>query len=455
MRNIFRYIKSNPAFGITLILFAGLMFSPNQLADIGGIKEAGSVFASSGKSLRLITVLVSALIAAAFVGMRGSSAIRPLFSGPPLLLTLYGLLAIATVVFSKLWAMTLFKGAEIVVASLICSLIIASRSNSHNPTLYLKGVFWVYVISVFTALLELVIVGSGGHKQLVQAGPLLSTMMESAYPPMVGNALGFLGALVGLFALYLYDSSKNHLGAKLFAAVIFLAGFTVLFLSYTRSILVFFVLGVIIYYSLQRSFKKVTAIVLCCVVALAIPPVQERILEHMKRGSSDAQLQSLSGRTNFWSNVTSRNPMKIIVGEGFGTGARLKNYDKSGEVFRAGNEHNSIAEILMSSGALGALLWLFLMAKIAISLRRRSTLLRSHQDRDMLRFHNFLVAVFVVSALRTLMNSSFVYLDYFLFILIGFAAYSVSPVGISNLASNSTRAPRKTGLLVGHNTKAR
>ena len=132
MRKIFQYIKSNPAFGITLILFSGLMFSPNQLADLGGMKAAGVVLASSEKSLRIITVLAAALIVAVLVGMRGAPGVRPLFSGPPLFLTLYGLLAIATVVFSQLWAMTLFKGAEIVVASLLCSLIITSRSNLQN-----------------------------------------------------------------------------------------------------------------------------------------------------------------------------------------------------------------------------------------------------------------------------------------------------------------------------------
>ncbi len=421
-QNILQRILAQPGFVVTLIVLAGIMFAPSQMADVSGIKSGSVSLFSSGKTIRLITVLFAGFVAMFFASRSSSRTMTAMISGNNLLLTLYALLATFTVIFSHLMALTLFKSFELFVASLVAALIITTRAKEDPVIFYLKGLFWIYVLSTITALTETILVGPSHHKQLVGETPLLTTMMQSTFPPMVGNALGYLGALVGLFGIYLFDASDiKGKKRKIIAFAIFVCGSIVLFLSYTRSILVFFGVCMTFYFFINKKYLRVGIIVFTVVAALLTPPVQEKIYKHMQRGMSDQQISSLSGRTDFWTDIFSRDPLTLLVGKGFGTGTRLQD---SGETFIAANAHNSIAEIMGNSGLLGLAVWLILIVRIGFQMLKIRRKLMMVRIREAIIFHRFMMAVYGLSVLRTFMNSSFVYVDYFLFLLIGMAVYA-------------------------------
>ena len=182
-------LKSNPAIWISLIIFSGLMFSPAGGADFSQIRSGDSGIMPSSKIFRVATVLLAGLCALLIVGNRGQRALLKLFRGNVLLLFLYALIALSTVVFSAVPSITVYKAGELIVFVLIAGVVVSERHPGESAVVFLKAMFIVYCLSVASSLLELGIVGTGGSKQLVGETPLLSTMMASTYPPLVGNGL--------------------------------------------------------------------------------------------------------------------------------------------------------------------------------------------------------------------------------------------------------------------------
>lgn len=420
-QSVFSQTINNYGLVIALVLFFGMMFGDSVHADLSG--GSGGIFAT-GKTTRLITVVLAGVLALVFFTSKSSKALNAILRGNLAFLACYGLLALSSIIFSQLRLLTLFKSVEIIIVVMMCAIVLSAADRRKAAVFFIKGVFWVYVISTFTALLETLIVGTGLHKQLIVGRtPLLSTMMQSNYPPMVGNALGYLGALASLFGVYLFDSSAEIKGtykSKTIASIIAVGGFSVLFLSYTRSILAFYFLGLMILFFLEKRWGRIVVMASGAIAALALPQVQSKIIEHMRRGSSDEQLVTLSGRTDFWDAILSRDAMQLLVGEGFSSGSRMA-YLKGANVI---NAHNSVVEIIVNLGFIGALIWLILMLRVSVQLVSiRKRMLRDRVG-NLLHFHNFLIAVFIMSMLRCLMNSSWVYLDYFFLLMAAFVVYA-------------------------------
>lgn len=428
-------LTHNPAFIISLILFVGLIFAADS-ADITGLKNQGLATLSSSKIFRIVTVLIAGALAFFVLIRSKNNGTEKLISGNTCLVTIYAILAIMTVVFSQLKSMTLFKGTEMFVIAMICA--IAASSYKNNSSAFIKGIMWLYSISSLSALIELSVFGTMNNRQLVGATPLLDSMLQSTYPPLVGNGLGFLGGVTGLFGVYLYDSNDiSGFSGKIIATFISLIGVAVLFLSYTRSTLVFFLLCVLLYAFIEKKFLRIALIMFMMLGALATPTIQEKISSHMRKGSTDEQIETMSGRTEFWRNIFARDPVQLLVGEGFATGTLFQNYsNNSQEVFKYRNAHNSIAEIIMSIGVVGAMIWLTLLFRIYKQLQySRKRLIRSN-DIYKIKFHNFVYVLFVFSLMRSLMNSTFVYLDYFIFLLISIAAYAeITKAYVNNLGT--------------------
>lgn len=424
IKNMYKPLLSNPALGLSVLVIVGLYFAGGS-TDVLALKTGAESIFSSNKVIRVITVSIAGLGAFILLNIRQGASIAVLTRGNLLFLTMLGIWAVFTVFFSPMKSMTLFKGAEILTACMIAGLIVCSFNRSAKINGFIIGIFWVYVFSTFSALLELAIVGTAGNKELVGVTPLLSTMMQSRYPPMVGNGLGFLGALTSLFGLYLFDGlSKRKVVKKLLAVVIIFGGSTVLFLSYTRSILVFFIVAVLFYSILEKRFGRVFLLVGVIVGMLIVGSVREAMTDHMRRGATDQQIVSLSGRLAFWGQIFSQDTIRLISGGGFATGTLFQNYENlNKKVFAYGNAHNSIAELVGNAGLIGAFLWLLIVIRIPFQLIRARRRCSGETRRSLLHFNSFISSVFLLSVSRSLMNSTFVYLDYFYFIFLGLIVY--------------------------------
>lgn len=423
----YRRIMAIPAAWLTAIILLGFIADPGAV-DVVGVKAGAVDLASTGKLIRIITVLIAAMLSS--VVLLRANRFSYLFKGNLGIITAYAALAMSSAVFSDLKLMSLFKGFEILVGCMTAATFYTYRDRYDVSKKVLHWLFWVYLITVVGIYVQFLIFGPQAQRQLVGETPLISFALESRFPGMKANAVGYLGALVTMFGIHIAITRSEKKSAATLGALVALLGFGVVFLSYTRSVLVFVVLASFAYLMFRKKYLLVMLGIALTILPLAIPDVRTKVEDHLRRGMSEEQLETLSGRTTMWDQVMDRDVLTIITGAGYATGSLFQNYSDNpfqrGQILAQRNVHNSIFEVIMSIGIVGAVLWLWLMLRIFVQLMQHKTRAAAREGPADRAWHLLLVAMFVMSLMRSMMNSTFVYMDYFYPLLLSYAVYADS-----------------------------
>lgn len=423
-----REVLAMPAVWLTAIILFGFIIAPGAM-DVEGVRSGSLGFADTGKMARVATVLIAAVMSM-FVIVR-ANALRYLFTGNVGILTAYAVFAIISVAFSELKTMTLFKSVEILVGCMIAATLYAHKNRFDSNKNYLTWLFWVYFLTIVGVYVQFGIFGAEGQRQVVGETPLIGFSLVSRYPGMRSNALGYLGAIVTLFGVHVaMTREEGGRRRRILGTLLAVLGFGVVFLSYTRSALAFLVLALLIYLVFRKKYLAVIIGVLMMIVSMAIPDVRTKLVDHLRRGMSETQIETLSGRTTMWERVLERDALTLMVGTGFATGALFQDYADNpfhrGRILEQRNVHNSVFEVIMSIGIMGAALWLWLMSRIFMQLMQHRARTGNRAPPAERIWHMLLIAMFVLSFLRSMMNSTFVYMDYFYPVLLGYAVYADS-----------------------------
>lgn len=413
-----------PSVWMVFFILLGFVIGAGNV-DAIGLKEGAVSVGESGKLIRALSVIIIGVIA--FFYTISSNSFKYILKGTNGWLFVFFLLCLASTIFSPLKSVTLFKSFEMLVVLLVLSLVYISKDRYEASKKYIVALFVFYTLTILGVYFQFVLYGAEGQRQLVGVTPLFGFMLISKYPAMVGNALGYLGAIVALFGMYL-GTTVNENGKKriTLGAIIFSLGAGVTFFSYTRSVMLFLYLAVFIYFIYKKKYIVNVVLVLMVLLPLALPQVQDKIINHLKRGDSDEAISSMSGRTEMWEAVFDQRMAKIIVGGGYATGSKFMNYESTRSLLRQSNVHNGFLEVVMSIGLLGGLVWLGIMIRLMLQFYvffKRARFKLTYRDKF---FHIFMMALLFLSIARSIMNSTFVYLDYFFPLLMAFIMYGDS-----------------------------
>lgn len=413
-----------PIVWLVLIILLGFVIGAGKVDDLA-IKEGDVGVSDSGKLIRAISVILVGGIS--FIYFVSRNAVKYLLYGTNRFLLVFMLLCVLSTIFSPIPFITLFKSTELIAMLLLLSVAYASKDLYTTSKRFIIALLVFYTLTTLGVYLQFAIYGSEGQRQLVGVTPLFGFMLTSKYPGMVGNALGYLGAIVALFGIYLTATLKSKNNNRLIiGSVVFLLGAGVTFFSYTRSVMFFLYVATFLYFIYKRKYLINALMVLLVILPLFMPQVQDKIIDHLRRGASEDQIESMSGRTEMWHEVFDRRIIKIIIGGGYATGAKFLNYEKTGKLLVQSNVHNGFLEVVTSIGILGGIVWIAIMVRISMQFYffyRKSRFRLSLAERN---FHIFMMALLFLSLSRSMMNSTFVYLDYFYPVLMAFALYGDS-----------------------------
>lgn len=412
-----------PAFWITLVLIIGFVFAPGA-ADIDSIKSAGGGFDAGGKLIRVVTAVFAGVFA--LLSLLRGNALSSILKGNLGILFIYTCLAYFSVVFSELRVLTIYKSSELVVMLFIAATLYGRSLPFVESRRYLTGLFWIYSFTAIGVLLQLLYYGTAAYTP-VHSTPFISFMLSSKHPPLAANSVGMLGALVSIFGVYqFYKCESYKKRCYIIGTIIGVFGLITLVLSYTRSALVLFVFASTIFLYFNRKFVLLTLAGFCVIALLAVGSARDLMESHMRRGGTDEKIATLSSRVVVWNSIIKKDLLKLIVGEGYATGTQFQDLtgDDGSETINLKNAHNSVFEVINSTGIIGAFVWLFLITRINLQLFQHLLRTRRIVSKDEYVFHLFISSVFVLATLRSFMNSTFVYLDYFLPLLFSIAVYA-------------------------------
>jgi hypothetical protein len=147
----------------------------------------------------------------------------------------------------------------------------------------------------------------------------------------------------------------------------------------TRGAVLGAIVGIlVVVWTRWRGQRKVEAGVVLAVVLIAIALTSSSAIESFfARGESLARLSTLNSRTDLWGYAFDLFPQHPLYGFGL-TSSRGLFLDTIG----LGGGHNAVINLLIDTGALGAFIWLALLAAILITTMRLSRTRTGLASRD-------------------------------------------------------------------------
>ena len=394
---------------------------------LGQLKSAGVGTIPAGKIIRVISVAIVGMLSLLILARSGR--LGYIFKGNLVWLTVFAVFAASTVISSELKAMTLYKSAELFVIIMVAATVYCHKSPDEESRKFIVGVLWLYVFVLIGVYGQFFILGKEAFHQL-RSTTFLTFKLISFYPPIESNSLGFMGAITTLFGAFIFFArllnSKSK--EKLIGLLLITFSMGIVVLSYTRSILPIMGLVGLIYLLYNRKYGWFFVCTSLLVASLALPQTRNAIETHMLRGDSQENLETLSSRTMLWQMALDKDLFPLIMGQGYATGTLFIGYE-AGAIFGAKtqhirNAHNSVLEIINSVGIIGAILWIVLMLriffKLLFQLRRYKNIMTSNQR----YFHLLILMLSFMSILRSMMNSTYVYLDLFMPLLLAMLVYA-------------------------------
>ena len=297
-----------------------------------------------------------------FVGARYRFAfVRELRAGVLGVFSLFALWGLASTVWSVSPASTLYKSSEycamLALFALSASLISTTFGNPRSRLLALKGVFdwnWLLVflliVSVYLGILiwpEYAILR--GYRDEVG---VLGFSIQGALPGLSANAVGTLGAVMGIVVLV--RMLLNPGSRAVYAPVLVLSLLTMV-LTQSRSPILAFLLAAVVVLVVNRRLGLLTMSGALLAVAL-LAQYGQLAYEFLRRGQSEQSLTTLTGRLQFWQASFEAIGEKPLAGWGANAGGRYVLQNVLGE--DRSTVHSSWVEVLLDTGAVGLVLLL-------------------------------------------------------------------------------------------------
>lgn len=303
--------------------------------------------------------------------------------GPLGIFFLFSLWGLASTLWSVFPAGTLVKSAEycamLGLIALAGSLLSLTVKGTRNRALALKSVFdfgWVLIflliVSVYLGILiwpELAIV-----RAWRDVSGVVGFSIEGVMPGINGNAVGQLGAMLGVMAVVRILLKPT---SRLFYVPIFMLSLVTMVLTQSRSPILAFSVAVVAILAVSRRF----GLLALCGAFLGTGMLTQYgqgayglAYDFMRRGQSTENIASLTGRVEYWQASIEAVRERMFGGYGANAGGRYVLESVLGE--ERTTVHSTWVEVLLDTGVIGLVLllggvvatwfWLFRLRPLAM-----------------------------------------------------------------------------------------
>lgn len=349
------------------VLAATLVWNVNRTVRFS-VNQAGA-----DNFVRLAFLSLSLLLILAI----GSSYRFAFFSesatGVLAIFTLFSLWGLASTSWSVFPAGSLYKSLEyftqLMLLALTASLINLTIRDPRRRSFALKRVFdftWLLVFLLIASVYMGVVVlpQYGIIHGIRNTSGILGFSIQGALPAIAANAVGQLGAILGLvsFVRLLLKS-----GSRILYGVLLAISLVTMVLTQSRSPILAFAVAVVAVLLASRRFKLL-ALSGVLGVAVLLTQYGQLVYEFMRRGQSENSLMTLTGRISYWKASLAAVRERLLGGYGAYDGGRYVLSSSLGDTSTA-TVHSLWVEVLLDTGVVGVILiligivatWLWLL----------------------------------------------------------------------------------------------
>jgi O-antigen ligase len=307
-----------------------------------------------------LAFLVLGVLSILLIGAKHRFAfIRELATGALGLFSAFALWGLCSTLWSVSPAATLYKSVEycamLGLFALATSLVCHSIRYPYNRLLALKRFFdwnwflvYLLLISVYAGLLI------WPDYAIYENKGMLGFTIQGVLPGIATNGVGQLAAIVGVVALArMLHGARN----RFVYAPLLVFSLVTMALSQSRSPMLAFMVAAIIVLLVSRRFLLFALFGGALSTLMLSSAYSETIYEYLRRGQSDAEITTLTGRTAYWEASLQALRESPLTGYGANAGGR---YILQSNLSEAGvsTVHSTWVEVLLDTGIVGAMLLL-------------------------------------------------------------------------------------------------
>ena len=330
--------------GLWLLLFlSGLVFRGR---DLQSIKETPI---DPWAAYRIALLCMTALILLGRLALRQTAWIASLFRGLLGALAIYGLVSLASTVWSVYPAWTFYKTMEYFVD---LAVLAAALTTVRSTEMY-KSLFdwtWVMLGGLLFTVWAGVILWPG--EALVPGGELLRFRIAGVLPRLDQDSVGESAAVLAMVALTRLQFLTPERGGRSFYWTLLTFGLITLVVSQTRAAIVGFIAGVALVWFLSKRIAVSALLASTVVVLLSLTTAGDLLATYWQRGERPEVLQTFSGRLPLWEAAWEKFQQRPVIGYGAYAGARFAVLPKVGDTGLS-SLLNSYLEVLVGTGICG------------------------------------------------------------------------------------------------------
>jgi len=254
---------------------------------------------------RLIMVTIVGCILLYRMFTRKTDFLGSWLRGIPGLLMLFVLAVLTSTIWSVYWPWTLYKGCEFAVdVALLAAVLVVVKDVNEFRRLFDWTWLWISILLVMCwggAYFDPEVALSHNLETGGSATGPISVQLSGVFPDLSANRIGEYSAILCVVALVrLLPVRGIKRIMKTWYTWLFLAAFITMVFAQTRSATGGFLVALVLIFWLSGRFKHGVAIVLLGFVLIIATGFGPTLINYMKRGQSTQEMESLTGRVQWW-----------------------------------------------------------------------------------------------------------------------------------------------------------
>ena len=342
-----RFVKQFAAAGHWEVLWA-LLFLSSLVLRIRTTAEAAAAPLDLATAYRIALVMLVGLGILAAMSRRNLEVITSLTRGLFLPLTIFTAVNLLSAFWSDNIPWTVYKSTEYGIDLALIAAIVAAAPTIREYRRLVNWTWLLFGLLLGAVWLNVLLVPG---QAIVRDLGTLGIGIEGVYPAVSRNGVGDWSAILAAVAfarLMTSDRNRGVLVMVLFAMLVTLA------LSQTRSATAGLLVAVPLILTVTKKGNWVLTLVPALLALVFLFGLTHGIEDFFIRGETDAQLKSLSGRTDYWSFALERFRERPLTGFGAFSGGRFEVAAVVGHSTLP-NTHSTWIEILIGTSLWGVI----------------------------------------------------------------------------------------------------
>jgi O-antigen ligase len=276
---------------------------------------------------------------------RRTSWLQSLFQGLVGALCVYALACVTSSLWSVKPSWTLYKSCEYL---LDVSVLAAALSVIRSVETYESLFNWVWTLCA----VELMFTWFGTILWPNEAWDQLPTRLIGVFPIQSSNAIGASGAILAVIAFGRLQPAAGRCSQRSWNTVVFVFGIVSMLASKTRNAMAGFVVGVLLVLVVSNRAKIAAFITLVSGALLISASNRALLVDYLHREQNADQLESLTGRMQWWEFAWQQFTKHPLTGLGAYAGGKFAVLSKLGFGDTA-HLHNDYLEAIVGTSIWG------------------------------------------------------------------------------------------------------